>query len=241
MATIWNTANQKLELKSHQIHIWKHCLQASEQTYNEAFAVLSEDERTKANRFHFEKHRCRYVMARSGLRRILCYYFSCQPEALKFAYSAHGKPRIAYPENIKAIQFNLSHSGEIALYGFSCKYELGIDIETISDRPTDGLARRYFAPAEADQLLQLNQDTRKKSFYDVWTQKEAFIKALGLGLSYPLTNFEVGVTGSPRLIKIIDDDPVQWHLQKVEVPAGYSAHLATRQVVKNTQYWLLPP
>ncbi len=240
MKTIWATANQNLQLGLGEIHIWQRCLQASEQICDEAFALLSEDEQAKAQRFHFAKHRRRYIMARSGLRKILCYYFPLQAEQFIFAYSPHGKPSIAYPKNPNAIQFNISHSGEIALYGLSCQYELGIDIETISDRPTDGLAQRFFAPEEAAQLMRLHQGERKKSFYDVWTQKEAFIKALGLGLSYPLTNFEVKATGTAGLIKVIDDDFSQWHLQKIEVLEGYSAHFAIRQPVRRTQYWLLP-
>lgn len=239
MKTIWSTIlPQKLQLALHEIHLWKCCLQASEHRCYQERALLSEDERLKARRFHFAKHRRRYIIARSGLRRILGYYFSMQPGQLIFSYSPHGKPSIAYPENTNAIQFNVAHSGEIALYGFSRQYDLGIDVETISDRPTGELAMRFFAPEESAQLMQLPQDQRKKSFYDVWTQKEAFVKALGLGLSYPLTNFEVKVSGGAGLIKVIDDEPAQWHLQKIAVAENYCAHFATRQPIKCVRYWL---
>lgn len=241
METIWTISpNQQLQLRLHTIHVWQRSLQANDDTCNEELELLSKDEREKALRFHFAKHRRRYILARAGLRKILAYYFSLPPEQFTFSYSSHGKPSISYPNNHDAIQFNISHSGEFALYGFSRQYEVGIDIEMMSDRPTDELAVRFFAPAESAALMQLNQNRRKESFYDIWTQKEAFVKALGLGLSYPLTNFVVKVTGEAGLSSVVDDDASQWHLQKIAVDEGYSAHFATRQIVEQVQYWRLP-
>jgi len=156
--------------------------------------LLSRDERERAAKFRYAKHRQHYIVARATLRRLLAERLRIAPRAVEFVETKYGKPRLAPVHGSADVEFNLSHSGSLAVYAFTSGRAVGVDVELIREVPdADDLAERFFSPTETASLRALPPDRRSLAFLACWTRKEAFIKALGLGLNCPLDAFDVTI------------------------------------------------
>jgi 4'-phosphopantetheinyl transferase len=189
-------------------------------------AVLSADERERADRFAIPLVRARFVAARRFLRTTLADQLGCRAHELQFGYGAHGKPFLIDAD----LRFSLSHSGGWAALVVA-RHEVGIDIEEIRpDRATDDLAKRFFAAREWEALRTLTDAERCAAFFRCWTRKEAFIKLIGDGLSFPLDEFEVTLRPDepPALLSVRGDAEAarRWTLHEVTAPPGFAAALA---------------
>ncbi len=190
---------------------------------------LSPDESRRASRFHFERDRRRFVATRGVLRGLLGRYLGVDPSALVFGYGPHGKPALGSPW--QGLRFNVSHSGGLALLAFATDHEIGVDIE--QERPVpemDSITERNFSPRESAELRLLEERDRRRAFFRCWTRKEAFIKAVGDGLSHPLDAFAVTLApGEPaRLLHVAGDPeaPRRFRLEGLEPADGFAAALA---------------
>lgn len=160
---------------------------------------LNQEELARADRYYFERHSRRFRVARTMLRVITSRYLQQEAKQLSFSFNQHGKPSLNHSQ---FIEFNLSHSGDLALLAIGQKYPLGIDLEFFSARPYDGIAKMLFSPEELRVFLNLPTLQKPFFFFKIWAQKEAFIKACGLGLSYPTKKFTVPLfLTTPSLIK----------------------------------------
>lgn len=175
-------------LEDTRIDLWQFSL--NQQPTN-AHQLLNREELARAERFYFAKHKRRFITARVTLRTVLARYLNTPPEQLQFLFNKQGKPYIADADNI---EFNMSHSGELGIIAIGKGKPLGVDIECYSARPYDGIAKTLFSATELEQFLKLPARIKPALFFHVWSQKEAFIKATGLGLSYPTKEFSVPVT-----------------------------------------------
>jgi len=178
-----------------QIHRVK--LEASEEIIAAFEGFLCLDEIEHARRFRFPWLRSRYILARGALRLFLANYLNAQAREIRFDYGQQGKPRI----HDAGLEFNISHSESIALMAFSRECEVGVDVEII--RPMadlDGLAQRFFHPAEVAELRSLAPEAQQEAFFVCWTRKEAYLKAGGEGLSIPLDSFRVTLSDSPQIV-----------------------------------------
>jgi 4'-phosphopantetheinyl transferase len=190
--------------------------------------ILAEDEINRANRFHFKKDRERFVAGRGLLRMILSPYVGLPPGEIIFTYGSRGKPGLARQEGRRSIEFNLAHSGGTAIYAITRDRAVGVDIEAFQpDFPTEDLARKFFSLAELAALRSLPKDMQSGAFFKCWTRKEAFIKALGDGLSCPLSDFDVSLTpGEPaRLlhVKWASEEASRWCMENIDCIAGCAA------------------
>lgn len=156
--------------------------------------LLSADELARADRLRFEDDRLRFIAARAGLRQRLAALLDADPAELEFAYGEHGKPQLAAAVGGSGWQFNLSHSGDVALLAAVPGLAVGVDIERLRPmRDRDALVRRHFSPAENTAYFALPEAQRQAGFFAAWTAKEALVKALGQGLRFPLRSFDVAV------------------------------------------------
>lgn len=185
------------DLHPHRIDIWQIPLDIEPAW---AQSLLNEQETARANRYYFPRHRRRFTTARAMMRLILAHYLNTSAKKLVFDYLKQGKP---YLPQYPSLQFNLSHSRDTALLAVGQTNPLGIDIEYFSARPYYGMARHSFSTVENQSLAQLPLGLLPLAFFNVWAQKEAFIKVLGLGLSYPTRQFDVPIL--PQQPVIIDD------------------------------------
>ena len=158
-------------------------------------ALLDVEEQARAARFRFDAHRRRFIVRRGRAREWLSEITGRAPETLQFSTGPHGKPELP-----GGPCFSLSHSGETMMMAVS-DAEVGCDIEredaVLDWRP---LAEGFFAPGEVAALSALPAPEARRAFFACWARKEAFVKALGLGLSYPLDAFEVSVDEEARLV-----------------------------------------
>ena len=211
-----------------EIEIWGIWLTASDAALAHYRSTLSVDERHRAQRFSFAKLRRSYTLSRGGLRILLAHYLRCPPSAIELVCGAKGKPEL---RDSARIRFNVSHSGQIALYAFTLGCELGVDVEQV--RELDDLASiavRFFSTGEVSELLSLESEDRGLAFFRCWTRKEAYVKAIGHGLAVPLNRFRVTLLpGAPaRFVQIASDVEIasDWTLNHLEPAPGYVGALA---------------
>jgi 4'-phosphopantetheinyl transferase len=213
------------------IHVWLAHLEDAQRGPLVSSSVMSEDEQARARRFVFDRDRRRFSAARVLLRTVLASYVGADPADLRFDTNGQGKPSLAGGRPAPA--FNLSHSQDVAVIAVSRAGEVGIDIEAI--RPmedAEAIAGRFFAPAEADRLRAVHPELRDEAFFACWTRKEAFVKAIGEGLSHPLDSFEVTLApgGPARLLRVggHPPDPASWTLAALPAVPGYAGALVVR-------------
>lgn len=243
----WSHASGIRCLPSGRVDIWKVNLDSSDAANdgNVGFSVLSTDEVARANRFHFEKDRNHFSRCRSALRQLLADYLELRPDVIRFEYSANGKPHIIASQNARALRFNVSHSGGMALIAIGCEHRLGVDVEKIrTDVDTEALAERFFSTRERAALHALADELRVAGFYACWTRKEAFLKATGDGLSFPLADFSVTTDPflNPVLDEVRDDEelPGNWLLKDINVPEGFRAAIAVDRDAMDFQTFIWP-
>lgn len=218
-----------MQIEPQEIHIWSADLETS--PFQENDDLLSADERERANRFHFPLHRQRFVAAHNLLRMIISYYTNTAPTAIEFSYEDKKKPYI----NHSPLKFNLSHSDHMAVFAFTLNHDVGVDIEKIQAEYREGIAERYFSPAENHALNELPKDQRVEVFYRIWSRKEAMIKAIGKGFSLGLSSFSVSINDDFE--KIIIDNK-SWSLLPLKLDSAYQSAVATNQSVKRISYWI---
>ena len=218
--------HERSRLEPANVHVWRTWLNQPREAVEQLWKILAADERQRAEKFLFEHLRTRYVVGRGALRMLLGHYLEQAPEDVVLNYGHQGKPELAEGE----LQFNLSHSHDLALFGFSLNRELGIDVEqvrAISDR--DSIANRFFSPSEAEHLSQIPAADQDLAFFECWTRKEAYIKAIGDGLTYPLDGFRVAFGPGRRAeLLAVDAQPTEvdrWNLIPIEPAPGYTAAL----------------
>ena len=225
------------------VQVWQIPLQVSSSVLQAYAKCLSVDERSRADRFRFPDDRRRYTVARGTLRYLLSQQFACLPEEISFCYSKYGKPSVepmgsdglttAQPSSQSAgdqsagencdFHFNISHSGELALCALGYSRRVGIDIEKLKGiQRLEGMMDRCLSLREQSNVKA--SDTPLEAFLTYWTCKEAYLKAIGLGLSQSMTTVEVEM--EPLSLSRVPNDCVEgWRLHLVDVPEGYTGAL----------------
>lgn len=221
------------------LHIWQTVLSATPEFLNQCHQVLSQDEIVRGKQFKFPEHQQRFIITRGTLRHILARYLSCPPEQIQFDYHTHGKPVLSDPHKGN-LYFNLSHSKNLALYLIGCHPTLGIDVEWIENSVNPlAISKRFFSKIEQKALLQLPESMQLQTFFRIWTQKEAFIKALGQGLSFPLEDFAVSaLPDHPGLIYLKNEtDLSDWSFFSFEPLTKYTAAVAVKAKINHIDFF----
>jgi 4'-phosphopantetheinyl transferase len=229
-ATLHPDNIQAAQLKD-EIHIWVASLDQSIRWLTIFEQMLSVDERQRARRFYFERDQRRFVAGRGMLRVTIGRYLGLEPQKVQFQYSKNGKPFLP-PQNQQAsLEFNLSHSGELALYALTRNRRIGIDVEILNPVPqAEEIASQFFSANECASIVRLPETLRTNRFLELWTCKEAYIKALGEGLSHPLNQFEITQISrhSKSIVRL--DRPIEeagtWSITSFRPENGYEAALA---------------
>jgi 4'-phosphopantetheinyl transferase len=233
-AVSWFRPAQDVVLQEDEVHIWLAWLDVDAQDRTRLTSYLSADEVSRAARFVFPRDRDHFIVARGRLRELLGKYLRCSPNAVQFKTGRYGKPSLL--DDRDPLRFNLSHSHGLALYGFCMGRELGIDTEKI--RPGfagEGIAERYFSPAERTQLAELPKELRDTAFFLCWTRKEAYIKAHGDGLQIPLDSFDVSLKpGEPETLRSVDSD--RWSMRSFAPAPEFVAAMITEGEIRSTRF-----
>lgn len=219
---------QSRSLDSGAIHVWTATLASREEALAQHRALLSEEEKARADRFIPPRARERFTVARAILRRLLAMYAGRDPAALRFGYAVHGKP---YLTAGPGLCFNLSHAEDMAMIAVAWQREIGIDIEaTTRDVDIPGVARKVLSPDEIARLTALSAADQRKAFIRLWTRKEAYIKARGDGFGYPTRSFSVSQLPDDHDALLADERAalahLDWRVTDIGAPDGFCAALA---------------
>lgn len=190
----WYSQDSHKDLGNNEVHIWLSYLNVHEARLKHLYPLLSSEEKERSERFKFYKHRKTFIASHGFLHTVLSYYINKPADEIQFSQTEHGKPYISEESNPGHIQFNLSHSGNLAILAICKTHPVGVDIEC-KERNTDwsGIIKRFFIQSEQEAIFKLPEDSQKDAFFQVWTRKEAHMKVTGLGLSLNPTQFEVSV------------------------------------------------
>lgn len=238
----WIIPPRNVRLSENEVHVWRAALKVSVLVLPDLQRLLSEEEVTRAQRFYFEKDCRHFIVAHGVLRIILGRYLNADPSQLRFCYNAYGKPSLDFPFDKSKLNFNFSHSHEIALYAFTYAKQIGIDVEYMrSDIEYERLAKHNFSPKEQATLHALPEALKQQAFFNCWTRKEAYIKARGTGLSLPLDLFDVSLRpGEPAALLSSREDPqesVRWSLYDLAPDSGYAGTLAVERSGRHLSCW----
>ncbi|MCP5095774.1 MAG: 4'-phosphopantetheinyl transferase superfamily protein [Chloroflexi bacterium] len=225
---VWQSPPSNYKLFPDMVHAWAISLDRTAEMRDNLWPLLAADEQKRALRFYFDQHRFHFIVARGLLRTILANYLHTAPQTIQFIYGEHGKPELtpSFKENGNQLEFNLSHSKGMALIGVSWNRPLGIDIESV--RPLDDgkdIARRFFSKWEYEQFTAVPLSQQPKAFFNCWTRKEAYIKAIGDGLFCPLDSFDVTLTPgtAAKLLRVHGSTKkaALWQLNHLEPRHGF--------------------
>lgn len=227
-----------LEIGDDEVHLWHVDPTAIvEPARLDRYAAwISADEEARRRRFHFERHRHAFLIARALVRGTLARYLGGEPAALRFRIGEHGRPALdpaAHPA--AALRFNLSHTDGRAILAIA-RAEVGVDVER-SERSSDliRIAEHSFAPAEVQALRELTGEALRRRFFATWTLKEAYIKAVGVGISIGLDRFAFAFDDDAASAVTItfrgdlEDDPAAWTFRRLDLGEAYPVALALRR------------
>jgi len=164
---LWSPAPKDLILADNEVHVWRAQLELPSSQVQRLRGILTDDELDRANRFSFEIDRQRFIAARGTLRSILSRYITIYPSHLRFYYNQYGKPFLAPEFSSYLLNFNLSHSGSMALYAITRNMEIGVDVERVrSDFEYEEIAKRFFSVNEVAILRTIPTEKKLEAFYN---------------------------------------------------------------------------
>jgi 4'-phosphopantetheinyl transferase len=223
-----------LELQSNEIHLWivEDQLLTDQLLLEKYQNLLNVEEQKRFERLVFPKHKKQFLITRALLRSVLGGYLQQAPEELVFARNAYGKPRIASFEKSLPLSFNLSHTNGLSVLAVTLEHDLGVDAEYLT-RKVDilKLAQRYFSEQEFLELSGLGVKEFNQRFFNLWTLKEAYIKACGMGLAIPLKDFSFNFSDKGIGISFDEareDNSELWQFWQFEYKTKFEVALALK-------------
>ncbi len=229
-------ANKSLNIPvaSHnEVYLYVQTLPVTEELLSSFYSVLNQDEQQRAARYHFERDRKRFVAARGLLRSIVSSYLNKKAADIAFQYGPQGKPYVVDT----TLQFNVSHSDDHILIGIGHHHPIGVDVEHMT-RIVEmaDIAARFFTANEARQINALSGDAQRRAFFNVWTRKEALLKAIGSGLSLSLQACEVSVGDEALSTVLACDAPSfdchEWQVHSHALTEDYLAAAVVHRDLK---------
>lgn len=216
------------ELSEREVHVWTLRTAASSDVIATCEQVLAPDETRRAARFRFGHLRESFIWTRGALRHLIGRYIGRSPASIQFQYSSNGKPALT-PDS--GLRFNVTHSGDLAAIALTIGCDIGVDLEQLRPLPElEQIAARFFCPEEVAEIHSLPRDDKERAFFTCWTRKEAYIKAVGGGLSVPLDSFRVTVKpDTPAGVTFPDQEATaskSWTLHNLQLAPDYAGAIA---------------
>jgi 4'-phosphopantetheinyl transferase len=242
ISTDWAIPLSETGLKAGSVHLWMAWLDREICFKPQLQKVLSDDEIKRAQRFHFINDAHRYIVGRAILRCIIARYLKTTPGAIQFGYGDHGKPYLKREKFEKSITFNMSASHGVSLIAVGIDCNLGVDIELIRFIPEmEKIIESCFSESERAEFSAIPKKSKQEAFFVCWTRKEAFIKATGKGLYFPLKDFDVSIDPIyPARLLCVRDETISKKSHRIidiKTVIGFAAALAVDGVVEEIKFW----
>ncbi|MBD3184087.1 4'-phosphopantetheinyl transferase superfamily protein [Candidatus Poribacteria bacterium] len=223
------------------IDIWLGKLDQPDETIQSLMKSLSNSEINRAVKYRLDRDKNRFIVGRGILRDIIGRYLNMEPHVINFQYGKFGKPYLPDSYSDKKIKFNLAHSRGIAIYAFVSEKEIGVDVECVREMPdVDYIADSFFSSPEVSALRSVSEDQKQEAFFNCWTRKEAYIKALGDGLTHSLDQFSVSLIPGeePKILEIKNSpNPEKWSLRAFKTEDNYIAAVAVENCKRDMRFW----
>ncbi len=229
--SVWENPPERFDSPVHEIHVWRASLDLPSSGIQSLLAILSEDERARAERFRSSRDCQRSIASRGLLRLLLGRYLGADSSKIRFLYNREGKPGLADEAIARGLRFNVAHSQGLALFAFARGRELGVDLERMdAGVSAERIPEHFFSPRECAALRALPLEQQPEAFFACWTRKEAYIKAKGKGLALRLDQFDVALAPSEpvALLQTAEGsrEVLRWSLHDLSPAPGYSGALA---------------
>jgi 4'-phosphopantetheinyl transferase len=237
----WASRSDIPPLAGHEIHVWAVKLGVTSKELEDFAATLSPQESERAKKFKFDTHRNRFIAGRGVLRTILGQYLGATPADLRFVYLANGKPALGEGFESVGIHFNLAHTEDLALLAVTRIGTVGVDVECVRPiKNVDELVARFFSQRENDLFQKVSDPEKPAAFFNLWTRKEALLKATGEGITRSLSLVEVSflVNEPARLLAISGDEAAapRWCLREITPAVGITGAVAIELGTSNIQH-----
>lgn len=243
LENLWPPSAVPPPLSPFEVHVWRVPVPEIGAEPAGWAGLLTSEERARVERKRMPADRQRELTSRAVQRQLLGGYLGLRPEAVAFATEQRGKPVLAGALPGARLEFNLSHSGDWSLLAFVWNHPVGADIERWRDLERDDLVRQFFAPAEQGEWAGIPPEGRRAAFFAGWTRKEAYLKALGVGLMKPLDSFAVRMASdAPAALLSCVNDPAaasRWRIDAFTPAENYSAAIAVSSEVTTIRCFTL--
>ena len=241
--TTWQQPAADLKLANDRVHIWRANLNLSEAEINRLVTLLSADELARANKFRFLEHRSSFIASRGILRQLLSNYLDISPQELQFSYGDYGKPLLTKDKLNIPLQFNVSHSQEYALFAFTLTHLIGVDLEYLREmKDATKIARRFFSSREFELIGSFGIQQQSRVFFKHWTAKEAYLKAIGVGLTGSLASVEIALDRAENasILAIDGNETIKnWSMYSCTPASNYVGAIAIQTPITKQQlsFW----
>ena len=193
-------------LNEHELHVFRADLNRPAESPERLSRILSAEELRRANGYRFHRDRRRFIVRRALLRQLLARYARCDPSQIVLGTGRFGKPYLVRTSDVPPLRFSLSHSRDTAVFALTLGRAVGVDVESRVPLEYMPIAKRFFCPRELRVLMSAPASAQRGIFLQLWTCKEAALKAIGAGLSIPLTDVEVDLEHDAPLVDLPDAD-----------------------------------
>lgn len=237
----WLSPTEVFNLRKGEAHVWRAIVDIPAPRLQVFWETLNNEEQERAERFRFAQHRTRFIATRGILRCLVGQYLDRLPHDIEFGTGHKGKPFIENYVSPK-LHFNISHSHKVALFAFSHDSEVGIDVEGPNPRlDYKAMAKRIMSKQEQRWIQSLPNAKQKFAFMVCWTRKEAFVKAHGTGLMFPLRDVTVTfLPNQPASLVKIENPKLNsqiWSLHPIDARAQYVGALVVAGQPQLIRYW----
>ncbi len=242
----WISPRLPIELSNSDVHIWRLNFEKYNFYNLKLGSMLTEEERLRVANFRFKRHGKRFIIGRGVLRILLGLYLNIEPTKLKFRFGLYGKPYLDERFNKQTIQFNLAHSHEFALYVFTIRHRVGVDIEYINKIPDyENIVKHLFSRQENALFEKLPTSQKLRTFFNYWTLKEAYSKACGTGFAEFFNRFDLTqLFEYPTCLFNTKNHAINlsgWSIKSFTPAPDYTAALAIEELNCHPQYFQFVP
>jgi len=224
------------KIEKDSVHLWQAFVPDLLPQIDNLSLLLNDAEKERAGRFRFDLHRLRFVITRAILRYIISLYSQIPSQDIVFKTGSRGKPSLA--QNTDDLQFNASHSHDMAIYALTTTAAIGVDIEKMESHFNDAVAERFFSSKEYADLAALPESEKVPAFYRIWAAREAIIKAMGEGLFASLPAFSINVSEDVQTVECVHSNKIHsYYLENFSVDPAYQSAFATPKIIKQIVSW----